>query len=311
MAAPKYWRNKRILFALEGTYGSDAAPTGGANAVLAMDVSLKPMEGQDQDRDLEQPGMGANGTIPTDLHSKITFSVDLSASGVAGTAPAWGALLRACGVAETISVGTSVEYTPISDSFESGTFHIVIDKTRYVLLGSRGTAELDLSAQATPKIKFDFTGLFAIPTEVSAPAVVLSNWKEPKIVSAQNTPTFTIDATPFVMKSAKLALGNKVEPRFLVNSDRVLITDKSESFETTVEAQPLTAFDPFTMALNMEKVAVDLVHGTVAGSIATLSLPTAQMQRPSIGQSQDIKEWPLRLIPRADSENDQWSLTLT
>jgi len=269
------------------------------------------MEGQDQERDLEQPGMGANGTIPTDLHSTLSFTVDLSASGTAGTAPAWGALLRACGAAETITAGTSVEYTPISESFESGTFHMVIDKTRYVILGARGTAEFDLSAQATPKIKFDFTGLFTIPTEASAPVVVLSSWKEPKIVSAQNTPTFTIDGTSFVMSSAKLALGNKIEPRFLVGSDRVLITDKSETFETTVEAQPLTAFDPFTMAVNMDRVPVSLVHGTTAGSIATLSLATAQMQRPSISQSQNIKEWPLRLIPRAATQNDQWSLTLT
>ena len=311
MAAPKFWRNKRILFALESTYGVDPGPTGASNAVLAMDVTLKPMEGQDQERDLEQPGMSANGTIPTDLHSAISFTVDLSASGVAGTAPAWGALLRACGVAEVISAGTSVTYTPISESFESGTFHLVIDKTRYVILGARGTAEFDLSAQATPKIKFDFTGLFAIPTEVSAPAVTLTSWKEPKIVSAQNTPTFTIDAIPLVMSSAKLALGNKVEPRFLVGSDRVLITDKSETFETTVEAQALTAFDPFTMARDMGQVPVELVHGTTAGSIATLSLTSAQMQRPSISQSQNIKEWPLRLIPRAATENDQWSLTLT
>ncbi|MVO16853.1 phage tail tube protein [Parasedimentitalea huanghaiensis] len=311
MAAPIFWRDKRFLFGLEGTYGVDPGPTGAANAILGMDVTLKPMEGQDQERDLEQPGMSANGTIPTDLHAAISFTVDLSASGAAGTAPAWGPLLRACGVAETITAATSVAYTPISEGFESGTFHLAIGGTRYVILGARGKAEFDLSAQATPKIKFEFTGLFTIPTEVAPPVVDLSSWTEPTIVSHKNTPVFTIDATPFVMKSAKLALGNKVEPRFLVGSDRVLITDKSELFETTVEAQPLTAFDPFTMALNMEKVPVQLVHGTTAGRIATLDLATAQMQRPNISQSQNIKEWPLRLIPRAASLNDQWSLTLT
>lgn len=311
MSDPIFWRDKRFLFALESTYGSDPGPTGAANAVLAMDVTWKPMEGQDQERDLEQPGMSANGTIPTDLHATLSFTVDLSASGVAGTAPAWGALLRACGVAETITAATSVAYTPISESLESGTFHLVIGKTRYVMTGARGKATFDLSAQATPKIKFEFTGLFTVPTEVAAPSVTLTSWKEPKIVSAQNTPVFTIDGTSFVMKSAMLALGNKVEPRFLVGANRVLITDKSESFETTVEAQPLTAFDPFTMALNRDLVAVALVHGTVGGSIATLDLATAQMQRPSISQSQNIKEWPLRLIPRAATQNDQWSLTLT
>ena len=62
MSAPRYWKDKYLLFALEGTYGVDAGPTGAANAILAQEVTYKPMEGQDQERDLEQPGMSANGT---------------------------------------------------------------------------------------------------------------------------------------------------------------------------------------------------------------------------------------------------------
>lgn len=311
MATPIYWRDKKILFKLEGTYGTDAAPTGAANAILGFDVTLKPMEGQDQERDLEQPGMSANGTIPLDLHSKLTLTVDLSTSGAAGTAPAWGPLLRACAVAETITAGTSVEYTPIVDGQESGTVHISIGGTRYVMLGVRGTAEFMLDAQATPKIKFDLTGLFKLPTDTAAPAVDLASWTEPLVVSHNNTPVFTIGGTALVMKTAKLALGNKVEPRFLVGAERVLITDKSELFETTVEAQPLAAFNPFQMAMAMTQVPVAVTHGTEAGKIASLSLPTAQMQRPGLSQSQGIKEWPLRLVPRAATENGQWALTLT
>ncbi|WP_027237247.1 phage tail tube protein [Leisingera caerulea] len=311
MAAPMYWRDKRILFKLEGTYGTDAAPTGAANAILGFDVTLKPMEGQDQERDLEQPGMSANGTIPLDLHSKLTLTVDLSTSGAAGTAPAWGSLLRACAVAETITAGTSVEYTPIVNGQESGTVHISIGGTRYVMLGTRGTAEFMLDAQATPKIKFDLTGLFTLPADTAAPAVDLASWTEPLVVSHNNTPVFTIGGTALVMKTAKLALGNKVEPRFLVGAERVLITDKSELFETTVEAQQLAAFNPFQMAMAMTQVPVAVTHGTEAGKIASLSLPTAQMQRPGLSQSQGIKEWSLRLVPRAATENGQWSMTLT
>lgn len=311
MSAPRYWKDKYLLFALEGIYGQDAGPTGAANAILAQDVTYKPMEGQDQERDLEQPGMSANGTIPTELHSTLSFTVDLSASGAAGTAPAWGPLLRACAVAETINAATSVIYTPVAKGHEAGTFNLNIDGTRYVMRGSRGKAELMLDAQATPKIKFDFTGLFTLPSDVAPPTVDLMSWVEPLVVSHQNTPTFSIDSVDFVMKTAKLNLGNKVENRFLVGAERVLITDKSELFEATVEAKPLGDYNPFQKAMAMAQVPVEMVHGTEAGKTVTLSLPTAQMQRPSISQSQNIKEWPLRLVPRAATVNSQWSLTLT
>lgn len=311
MSAPLYWKDKRLLFGLEGTYGVDAGPTGAANAILGMEVSLKPMEGQDQERDLEQPGMSANGTLPLELHSTLSFSVDLSTPGVAGTAPAWGPLLRACGVAETIVPGTSVTYTSVAKNHEAGTFQINISGTRYVIRGARGKAVFMLDAQSTPKIQFDFTGLFTLPTDTAAPTVDLVSWTEPLVVSHQNTPTFSIDGVDFVMKTAKLDLGNKVETRFLVGAERVLIVDKSELFETTVEAKALADYNPFQKAIALAQVPVEMVHGTVAGKIVTLNLPTAQMQRPSLGQSQDIKEWPLRLIPRAASENAQWSLTLT
>ncbi|MEQ3671490.1 MAG: phage tail tube protein [Pseudophaeobacter sp.] len=311
MSAPLYWKDKRLLFGIEATYGVDPGPTGAANAILAQEVTLKPMEGQDQERDLEQPGMGANGSIPTEVHSTLSFTTDLSASGAAGTAPAWGPLLRACGVAETITPATSVAYTPVGKDHEAGTFHLNISGTRYVIRGARGKAELMLDAQATPKIKFDFTGLFTLPTDVAAPAVDLVSWVEPLVVSHQNTPTFTIDGVGFVMKTAKLNLGNKVETRFLVGAERVLIVDKSELFETTVEAKPLADYNPFQKALSMTQVPVELVHGTQAGKIVTLNLPTAQMQRPSLSQSQDIKEWPLSLVPRPATENAQWSLILT
>lgn len=311
MSDPLYWKDKRLLFALEATYGQDAGPTGAANAILAQDVTLKPMEGQDQERDLEQPGMSANGTIPTELHSTLSFSVDLSASGTAGTAPAWGPLLRACAVAETIAAGASVTYSPVAKGHEAGTFHINISGTRYVILGARGKAEFMLDAQATPKIKFDFTGLFTLPTDAAAPTVDLVSWVEPLVVSHQNTPVFTIDGIGFVMKTAKLDLGNKVETRFLVGTERVLITDKSELFETTVEAKPLADFNPYLKAQGMARVPVELRHGTEAGKIATLNIATAQMRRPSLTQSQNIKEWSLGLVPRPVAENSQWSLTLT
>ena len=131
-------------------------------------------------------------------------------------------------------------------------------------------------------------------------------------MSKANTPTFTLNAVSMVMRSFMLNLGNAVEPRFLVGSEDILITDKEESIEIKVEAVPLTTLNPFTLAAAQTDVATNLVHGLTAGNIATLTVDKAQMQRPQgLENAQNIMEWPLRLVPIPTSGNDQWSLTLT
>ena len=43
---------------------------------------------------------------------EVTFEVEMAGSGTAGTAPAFGPLLKACGNSETIVTDTSVTYAP-------------------------------------------------------------------------------------------------------------------------------------------------------------------------------------------------------
>jgi hypothetical protein len=312
MPAPLKWKAKVLLFKIEATYGTDAAPTGAADAVLAQDVQVKPMEGSDVSRDLETAQFAADATIPTELQSELTFDVELAPSGTAGTAPGWGTLLRACGLAETITPGTSVVYNPITDNPESATAYLYIDSTLYALIGARGTVKLDVQAQAIPKLKFTFKGLFVKPSEAARPSADQSAWVKPQLATHANTPTFTIDGTALVMRSFMLDLANQIEGRFLIGKEAIAITDRSETIETTVEAQPLSAFDPFQMALDQAGVTVALTHGTGAGNIASLEIPKAQMQRPQgLSNSQNVKEWPLRLVPLPVAGNDQFTLTLT
>lgn len=306
------WSNKIILAKLESTYGTNAVPTGGANAMYVTDVDLTPMEGSDVARDLDKAYFGADPTIPTELHARIRFNVELAPSGTAGTAPAWGPLLRACAVAETISAGVSVTYNPVTDGHESATIQIFIANTLYALVGSRGNVRLAFTAQGVPQLQFDLMGLFVKPVEGTRPTPDVSAFRKPQLVSDANTPTFTIGGTAFVMRSATLDLGNQVEGRYLVGKEEILITERADAFETTVEAVALTTFDPFQHALDQSTVAVSLVHGTGAGKIATLAIPAAQVQRPqSLGNSQNVKEWPLRMVPLPGAGNDQWTLTLT
>lgn len=309
---PIKWKSKTLLAKIEAAYGVDPTPTGAANAVLAMNVTFSPMEGQDVERNLERPTLGANPMIPAGLHARLSFEVDLVGSGTLGTAPAWGPLLRACAVAQTITAGAKVEYTPVTDAHESAAIYFQIDTTRHILLGSRGNAQLTVNAQGLPVIKFDFIGLFATPTEQAKPAVDYASWLAPKVASKQNTPIFTIAATPFILRSYNFNLGNQVEPRMLIGYEGIVIVDKAETLDASVEAVPVSTYNPFTIAQAQTLQAVQLIHGTTPERRVQVDVPFAQQKRLTglDTGNQNIVEWPLQFAPQQSAGNDQWKITL-
>lgn len=307
------WKNKVLLAKIESAYATSPTPTGAANAILATDVELRPMEGEDVNRNLELPYLAAQATIAAALSATLTFSTELAGSGTAGVAPAWGVLARGCALAETITPDTSVAYSPVSIAHESLWLVLNIDGVQHVLMGARGTADLQVNAQGIPKLRWTFTGLFVQPTDTAPATPTLTAFKAPLVASKANTPTFTIDAVPLVLRSATFSLANDVQKRLLVGKEEILIVDRAESLNCVVEATQLATFNPFALSADpAERVAVSLVHGTAAGNIATLALPTAQVKRPTGYQNnQGLLEWPLNLSALPSAGNDQFSLTMT
>jgi hypothetical protein len=306
------WKTKLLLAKVETTYGTDPTPTGAANAILATNIVLSPMEGDDVSRDLERPYFGAQGMIPTGLRVRLQFRVELVPSGAAGTAPAWGPILRACGVAETISAGVSVTYSPITASQESATIWIWHGNTKQVINGWRGTATFKVTAQGIPYIEFDGTGLYADPAEAAQLSPTYTAFKKPSIGTKTNTPTFTINAVAMVLREFALALNNQVEPRLLIGLEEIIIVDRNELCSARVEAVPVSTFNPYALAKAQTSVAISLIHGLGAGNIATFAISAAQLKRLSgFENSQNVMEWPLELVPLPTSGNDQWSLALT
>lgn len=161
---------KTVIFAkVETTYGTDAAPTGGANAIQVSNPKLSPLQGQDIERNLVTHALGQQPTIKVGAHVMLDFEVEASGSGTPGTAPAYGPLLRGCGMGETITLDTSAVYAPLSSGHESLTLHFYMDGNRHVLLGARGTFSLSISPKEIPRYKFSFAGLWADPAAVALP----------------------------------------------------------------------------------------------------------------------------------------------
>jgi hypothetical protein len=309
--AAKYWRKRVVASKLETTYGTDPTPTG-ADAVLTKNTSFTPQEGGDKDLAHETPFMGADPTIPIDLHGILEFDVDLVGSGTAGTPPAFGTLLRACGLAETIVADTSVTYSRISSGFESVTNYIHVDDMLFAMPGSRGNAQFQLNASSEPIIRFQFKGLYVPPSDTAPPTPNYSAWQLPKEVSPRNTPVFTIGGTDLVMRSFSFDLGNTVNPRFNVNEEQILIEDCSEMIQMQVGSTSLSDFNPFAMAEAGTRTPIILQHEATAGRTITITAPTAQMMRPGQPtEAQKIMEWPLSAKPLSASGGDQFTLTFT
>lgn len=305
------WRSKIILIKPETTYGVDAVPTS-ANGMLMTKVAFQPMNGDDISRDLEVPFLGGQPSVPSGLYGRLQGMIELVPSGTAGTAPAWGPVARALGLAETIVAATSVTYNPISDNMESATIYFWIGGTRHKLLGCRGTGILRWTAQGLPMLEVTIDGLFQPPGEAARVLPDLSGFQAPPVLSKTTVPVFTINAVAMVMRSLSLDLGNQVERRLLIPTEQIVIPDRTERIAVQVEAVPLTTFNPYALAQEQTEVAVALTQGSVAGNILALAVPGAQVQRLSgFENQQNILEWPLSLTPIPQSGNDQFTITLT
>lgn len=217
-----------------------------------------------------------------------------------------------CACAETIDEETSVTYNPVSSGHESGTIYFQIGTTRHAIKGARGTAQLTVTAQGIPGIRLTLSGLFTTPSTQTAPTPDYSAWQKPKVASKSNTPTFTIDEIPFVLREFSLDLGCQVEPRLLIGSESIEIVDKAELVSATVEAVPLGTYNPFAAAADATAVPIQFVHEATAGRTITLDIPAAVQRRlTALGNQQGILEWPLQFTPTIVDVDDQWTLTFT
>lgn len=92
-----------LLAKLEPIPGTDSVPTGAANAVLLRgNPTLNPMEMTEDARNILMPYFGNQGSMPSAAFGQLDFEIELAGSGTAGVPPAYGPILRACAVAETI-----------------------------------------------------------------------------------------------------------------------------------------------------------------------------------------------------------------
>lgn len=303
-------RKTAILAKIETTYGTDAVPTGAANAILVGNVKLSPLEGGTVQRSNVQPYLGSRPAVQVNTSVKLGFAVELAGSGSAGTAPAYGALLRACGLSETLTASTKAEYRPISTAFESVSIYFSKDGQQHKLLGARGSVSLKFDAGTVPTMEFSFVGLYQAPTSQADPAVTLTAFQIPLPCSKANTPTFSLYSYAAALSVLGLDVGNNVVYRGLVGAESVQIADRNAKGKATIEAPALSAKDFFALAKAGTTGALQIVHGTVAGNIVQLDAAAVQATNPGYGAEDGIVMLDLDLGYLPVSGNDEFTLTI-
>lgn len=294
-----------VLAKKEATYGTDAAPTAGANGILTRNYSGKPLDVDWLERNLDLPVYGASEGMPTNKRRSFSYEVEIAGSGAAGTAPAWMELLEACGLAAaTISAGVHAQQVfaaPGAAASSLSQYDFLSDQRRKAL-GSVGTFSMDFTAGAYPFFGFNWTGMVpaVTPFDKSAPgAVDLARWKRPVEVNLENT-LCTLDGYSPKVRSWKGEAGIQIAVRNLVGSR--YIRRGSHAFKSTlvIEAPDIATKDYLSALAAGSVVAWQLTHGVDAGNIIELSSTKVQVTDVSESKEDDTVMWTLSLVHTAD-----------
>lgn len=301
-------RKKALLVAVETSYGvSPLISTAVLMTISELDSS--PYEGDRVERTRLREQFGAQAEINVAPFATVTATIPLAGSGAAGTAPNFGMLLRACGLAETVTPDVSVSYQPATDDHESFTVWFVEDGQLQVVPGVRGTAEIDLTVKTLPTMKYTLTGLYKRPeTHATALSQVLTEIVDEVPVNKANTTDFSVHGHAGCGQSLSINLGNTVAHRHLIGCENVQITDRAIMGSVEVEAPSLATKNYFELMESHEIVQlgpITMLHGTKPGNIVEFSLPKTQLSTISRSDSDGIVHYAMDVRALPDLGDDE------
>lgn len=302
---PKLYRKKILLAKVETTYGVDPTPTGAANAILTKDLTVSLMQGNTVERNVDRATLGGDIAIHVAPYTSLSFSVELQSSGAAGTAPAWGPLLQACGFSETLVASTTATYAPVSTGFKSLTLYYHQDGLLHKITGARGSVSFSMSPGSIPMMNFTFTGIRNAPTDTALPTATLTGFKTPLGVNKANTPTFTLHGFAATMEKFEFDIANEVNYRNVVGDESVQLVDRKPTGSVSIEEQSIAAKDFHTIINASTLGALQIVHGTVAGSIVQIDAPKVQLLSPSYSDSNGVLMLDLKLNFTPNAGDDE------
>lgn len=175
-------KNKVLHFQKEVTEGTAVAQL---KTSVILTQNLQATIGESDDQTDEYDGTASRDAPISSGNLRNTFAFDLPVvtSGAAGTAPAIGAVLEACGFKAVVTAGTDVKYSPESlTAIKSGSLMMRRDAgggkdLQYTTKGAKGILGIEVKAGQRPKFKVsNMTGDYIQPTHAVNTAVAPSDY---------------------------------------------------------------------------------------------------------------------------------------
>lgn len=297
----------------EATAATDALPTGADNGILTRNFSMKPLEQDRVDRNLDQLIYGAQSSKGSNQRMTMSYEVELAGAGVAGTAPRWMELLEACGMAvPTLDAGVSAEQrfaapgVPASSLTQYAWWQDQIRR----MVGSVGTFSMDYTAGSLPFLSFTWLGLLHdIPFAKQAVGETdLGDWQEPIEVNVDHT-TFTLDDYAVPMSYLRLDAGVNTGIRNLVNKRYARRGNHAMTGTVMVEATDIAVRDYLATLKNGPTVPMALEHGLDAGNIIGNGWEKVQITDITESVEDDILMWAMAITCTVDGGAADWVVT--
>jgi hypothetical protein len=295
----------------EGTEGT-AETLAGADAFLAMNINFNP-EIEMGARDNVGASLSQFSHVPGARKATMEFDVELKGSGTAGTAPALGKLLKACGFGETVVVSTSVTYLPASTGISSMTLALYNDGVRYLISGARGNVSLKLEKGKPGMLHFIFTGADFTVTDVA----LLSSGVSYETTKPQPflTATLTIDSYAALLGSLEFNMNNETALRDDVNQGSghksAVITGRRPSLSIDPEMVTVATYDFFGKWRSGNEGALTLALTGTAGNICTITAPKVQYTGAKLADKSGLRSLGIDCQLNRNSGDDELSIAFT
>lgn len=293
---PRKFRKTLILAKIEVTPGTDSVPTG-SDAVLISDATFEAVT-TEVDRGILRPTLGHGGTLVGTSYFRAEFTCEIFSGSALGVAPAWGPLLRACAMGETVTAEALVEYEPISEAFETLTIKYSQDGVIHTMLGCMGTVAFNMVEGERPTMRFTFFGFDGGSAAASAATPVHTAWRTPQVVTAQNSDRLTIGGTytdgvvsggtRYCSRGLTFDVANDAKyVAMLCDGTGPDITDRSPTGSFELE---MSAAQEVTLRADVKantKRTVGLLHGSSEGNRVGVFVSNAKLMTPAYQNFED------------------------
>ena len=301
-----------ILAKIESTYNTDPTPSNSADAILCESFEWANEGLRMLDRPAPKNTLGSYAPVYGGTLKALTLVVRLRGSGTAGDINDLSPLLRACGLGETVNVGTSVVYAPVSGSFESCTIYRYNDGKLQKYTGCVGNIQCNFTVGGFFVFTFNMVGHFVSETDATLVSPTYDSTVPPVVLNG----SFAANSYAAVIGALQFDLGNVLAmPPDFNSADSygtVQITDRKVTGSFDPQDVLVATHDfmaEFTAGTSM--VLATGAVGPAAGNKVQIDMPAIKFSDHAPGDRDGVATLQETFAAEESSGDDEVTITLT